>query len=130
MNKKHNNNSRVNLSNLYNQNFSYVKRIKEMNSFNYNKNRLMNNISNIKNKSKKPNEIVSSYSISSSNILKQIRNTNYNKKKVNVLEKNNPLFLYNNVNPKQIKQNNKISLELELNADSQTFSKINKNSSN
>ena len=50
INKKYNNNSRVNLSNLYNQNFSYVKRIKEMNSFNYNKNRLMNNISNIKNK--------------------------------------------------------------------------------
>ena len=123
---KNNNNSRVNLSNLYNQNFSYVKRIKEMNSFNYNKNRLMNNISNIKNNNKKPNEIISSYSISSSNILKQIRNTNYNKNKVNIINKNNPLFLYNNVNPKQIKQNNKISLELELNADSQTFSKINK----
>ena len=48
---KGNNNSRINLSNLYNKNFSYVKRIKEMNSFNYNK-RMMNNISNIKNNKK------------------------------------------------------------------------------
>ena len=125
-------NSRVNLSNLYNQNFSYVKRIKEMNSFNYNQNKMMNNISNIKNKNnKKTNEIISSYSISSSNILKQIRNTNYNKNKTNIIKKNNPLFLYNNVNHNQrIKQNNKISLELELNADSQTFNKYNKVSNN
>ena len=125
-------NSRVNLSDLYNQNFSYVKRIKEMNSFNYNQNKMMNNISNIKNKNnKKTNEIISSYSISSSNILKQIRNTNYNKNKTNIIKKNNPLFLYNNVNHNQrIKQNNKISLELELNADSQTFNKYNKASNN
>ena len=125
-------NSRVNLSNLYNQNFSYVKRIKEMNSFNYNQNKMMNNISNIKNKNnKKTNEFISSYSISSSNILKQIRNTNYNKNKTNIIKKNNPLFLYNNVNHNQrIKQNNKISLELELNADSQTFNKYNKVSNN
>ena len=126
INKK-NSNSRVNLSNIYNQNFSYVKRIKEMNSFNYNKNKFMNNISNIKNKNnKQSNEIISSCSISSSSILKQIRNTNYNKNKVNNINKNNPLFLYNNVNQNQLKQKNKISLELELNADSQTFSKTNK----
>ena len=118
-------NSRVNLSNLYNQNFSYVKRIKEMNSFNYN-NKLKE--SNINNKnSKRTNDIISSYCISSSNILKQIRNTNYNKNKVNIINKNNPLVLYNNANNNQrLKQNNKISLELELNADSQTFSKNNK----
>ena len=128
--------SRVNLSNLYNQNFSYVKRIKEMNSLNYN-NRLMNkisnisNINNIKNKNKRSNEIISSYSISSSSILKQIRNTNYNKNKINIINKNNPIFLYNNINHNQrMKQNNKISLELELNADSQTFSKYNKNNMN
>lgn len=122
-------NSRINLSNLYNQNFSYAKRIKEMNSFNYN-NRMMG--SNINNKNnKKTNEIISSYSISSSNILKQIRNTNYNKKKVNITNKNNPLYLYNNINNNQrLKQNNKISLELELNADSQTFSKYNKATNN
>ena len=126
INKK-NSNSKVNLSNIYNQNFSYVKRIKEMNSFNYNKNKFMNNISNIKNKNnKQSNEIISSCSISSSSILKQIRNTNYNKNKVNNINKNNPLFLYNNVNQNQLKQKNKISLELELNADSQTFSKTNK----
>ena len=123
-------NSRINLSNIYNQNYSYVKRIKEMNSFNYN-NKMMNNISNIKNKNnKKKNEIISSYSISSSNILKQIRKTNYNKNKINVVNRNNPLYYYNNVNHNQrIKQNNKISLELELNADSQTFSRF-KNSNN
>ena len=104
INKK-NSNSRVNLSNIYNQNFSYVKRIKEMNSFNYNKNKFMNNISNIKNKNnKQSNEIISSCSISSSSILKQIRNTNYNKNKVNNINKNNPLFLYNNVNQNQLKQ--------------------------
>ena len=126
INKK-NSNSKVNLSNIYNQNFSYVKRIKEMNSFNYNKNKFMNNISNIKNKNnKQSNEIISSCSISCSSILKQIRNTNYNKNKVNNINKNNPLFLYNNVNQNQLKQKNKISLELELNADSQTFSKTNK----
>ena len=128
-----NNKSRVNLSNLYNQNFSYVKRIREMNSLNYN-NRLMNNISkisNIKNKNKRSNEIISSYSISSSSILKQIRNTNYNKNKINNANKNNPMFLYNNINNNQrMKQNNKISLELELNADSQTFNKYNKNNMN
>ena len=123
------NNSRINLSNLYNKNYSYVKRIKEMNSFNYN-NRMMNNISNIKNKNnKRTNEIISSYSISSSNILKQIRNTNYNKNKVNIINKNNPVFLYKNVN-QRIKQNNKISLELELNADSQGFNKYNKINNN
>ena len=121
--------SRINLSNIYNQNFSYVKRIKEMNSFNYN-NRMMNNIRNKNNKNK--NEIISSYSISSSNILKQIRKTNYNKNRVNVnaVNKNNPLYLYNNISQNQrMKQNNKISLELELNADSQTFSRL-KNSNN
>ena len=59
--REKNNNSRLNLSNLYNQNFSYVKRIKEMNSFNYNNNnikKIMNNISNvnsIKSKNKKRN---------------------------------------------------------------------------
>ena len=128
---KQNGKSRVNLSNIYNQNFSYVKRIKEMNSFNYN-NKIMNNISNIKNKNnKRTNEMISSYSISSSSILKQIRNTNYNKNKVNIINKNNPLFLYNNVNHNQrMKQNNKISLELELNADSQTFSRYNKDNNN
>ena len=126
---KGNNNSRINLSNLYNKNFSYVKRIKEMNSFNYNK-RMMNNISNIKNKNnKKTNEIISSYNISSSNILKQIRNTNYNKNKVNIINKNNPVFVCKNVN-QRIKQNNKISLELELNADSQGFNKYNKINNN
>ena len=126
---KGNNNSRINLSNLYNKNFSYVKRIKEINSFNYNK-KMMNNISNIKNKNnKKTNEIISSYNISSSNILKQIRNTNYNKNKVNIINKNNPVFVCKNVN-QRIKQNNKISLELELNADSQGFNKYNKINNN
>ena len=127
--KERSKNSRVNLSNIYNQNFSYAKRIKEMNSFNYN-NRMMGNGMNIKN-IKNSNEIISSYSISSSNILKQIRNTNYNKNKVNIINKNNPLFLYNNINNNQrMKQNNKISLELELNADSQTFTKNNKINNN
>ena len=123
--------SRVNLSNIYNQNFSYAKRIKEMNSFNYN-NRMMNSINNISNKNyKKPNKIISSYNISSSSILQQIRNTNYNKNKVNIINKNNPLLLYNNVNHNQrMKQNNKISVELELNADSQTFSRHNKSKNN
>ena len=122
--------SRVNLSNIYNQNFSYVKRIKEMNSFNYN-NR-MNNINNINNKNNNiPNKIISSYNISSSSILQQIRNTNYNRNKVNIINKNNPLHLYNNVNHNQrMKQNNKISLELELNDDSQTFSRYNKANKN
>ena len=52
------NNSRLSL-NLYNKNFSYVKRIKEMNSFNYNNNNLkkimsnISSISSIKNKNKK-----------------------------------------------------------------------------
>ena len=120
-------NSRINLSNLYNQNFSYAKRIKEMNSFNYNNRMMGSNINNKNNNNKKTSEIISSYSISSSNILKQIRNANYNKNKVNNTNKNNPLYLYNNINNnKRLKQNNKISLELELNADSQTFSKGNK----
>ncbi len=130
-----NNNSIINLNSLYNQNFSYVKRIKEMNSFNYNNNKMMNNHRNIRNNGeKKTNEIISSYSISSSNILKQIRKTNYNQNKNknkdnNYMRKNNPLYFYNNANVNQnqrMKQNNKISLELELNADSQTFSKHNK----
>jgi hypothetical protein len=124
-------NSRINLSNLYNQNFSYAKRIKEMNSFNYNNRMMGSNINNKNNNNKKTNEIISSYSISSSNILKQIRNANYKKNKVNVANKNNPLYLYNNINNNQrLKQNNKISLELELNADSQTFSKYNKVNNN
>ena len=132
-----NHNSRLNLSNIYNQNFSYVKRIKEMNSFNYNNNsikKIMSNISsinNIKNKNnKRSGEITSSYSISSSNILKQIRNTNYNKSKANIITKNNPLLLYNNSHLKQqMKRNNnknKIRVELELNADSQTFNRHNR----
>ena len=128
--------SQVNLSNLYNQNFSYVKRIRQMNSLNHN-NRLMNNInnisniSNIKNKNKKTNEIISSYSISSASILKQIRNIKYNKNKMNIANKNNPKFFYNNIsNNQRIEQNNKISLELELNAESQTFSRYNKNNMN
>ena len=124
-------NSRINLSNVYNQNFSYAKRIKEMNSFNYNNRMMGNNINNKNSNNKKTNEIISSYSISSSNILKQIRNANYNKNKVNNTNKNNPLYLYNNINNNQrLKQNNKISLELELNADSQTFSKYNKANNN
>jgi hypothetical protein len=124
-------NSRINLSNLYNQNFSYAKRIKEMNSFNYNNRMMGSNINNKNSNNKKANEIISSYSISSSNILKQIRNANYNKNKVNNTNKNNPLYLYNNINSNQrMKQNNKISLELELNADSQTFSKYNKANNN
>ena len=138
--KEKNDNSRLNLSNLYNQNFSYVKRIKEMNSFNYNNNnikKIMSNLSNIntiKNKNKKRNkEIISSYSISSSNILKQIRNTNYNKSKANLINNNNnnPLLLSNNSNFNQPSKrnnnhNNKISVELELNADSRTFNRHNK----
>ena len=132
------NNSRLSL-NLYNKNFSYVKRIKEMNSFNYNNNNLkkiMSNISSInsiKNKNKKRNnEIISSYSISSANILKQIRNTNYNKNKINNINKNNQILLYknSNVNPPSkrnyINNENKIRLELELNADSQTFNRHNR----
>ena len=124
------NKSRINLNSLYNQNFSYVKRIKEMNSFNYSNNKMTNNVRNVRNNGeKKTNEIISSYNISSSNILKQIKKTNYNKIKNNYKRKNNPLFLYNHINVNQnqrMKQNNKISLELELNADSQTFSKHNK----
>ena len=132
-----NNNSRLNLSNLYNQNFSYVKRIKEMNSFNYNNNnikKIINNIhkvNSIKSKNKqRNNEIISSYSISSSNILKDIRKTNYNKNKVNIINNNNPLVLYKNSNINQKSQrnnhNNKIRVELELNADSQTFNRQNR----
>ena len=132
------NNSRLNLSNLYKQNYSYVKRIKEMNSINYNNNlkKIMSNINNInkiKSKNKKRNEeIISSYSISSSNILKQIRNTNYNKNRINLINKNNQHLLYkkSNINSNQIsKRNNfqnKIRVELELNADSQTFNKHNR----
>ena len=132
-----NNNSRLNLSNLYNQNFSYVKRIKEMNSFNYNNNnikKIINNIhkvNSIKSKNKqRNNEIISSYSISSSNILKDIRKTNYNKNKVNIINNNNPLILYKNSNinqkSKRNNHNNKIRVELELNADSQTFNRQNR----
>ena len=137
------NNSRLSLTNLYSQNFSYVKRIKEMNSLNYNNNKHISNImsninsiNNIKSKNKKRNnEIISSYSISSSNILKQIRKTNYNKNRVNVVNNNNnnnnnnnPVLLYKNVNLKQQFRrnninNNKIQVELELNDDSQTFNK-------
>ena len=136
--REKNNNSRLNLSNIYNQNFSYVKRIKEMNSFNYNNNnikKIMNNISNvnsIKSKNKKRNnEIISSYSISSSNILKDIRKTNYNKNKVNIINNNNnPIFVYKNSNinqkSKRNNHNNKIRVELELNADSQTFNRQNR----
>ena len=136
--REKNNNSRLNLSNIYNQNFSYVKRIKEMNSFNYNNNnikKIMNNISNvnsIKSKNKKRNnEIISSYSISSSNILKDIRKTNYNKNKVNIVNNNNnPIFVYKNSNinqkSKRNNHNNKIRVELELNADSQTFNRQNR----
>ena len=137
--REKNNNSRLNLSNLYNQNFSYVKRIKEMNSFNYNNNnikKIMNNISNvnsIKSKNKKRNnEIISSYSISSSNILKDIRKTNYNKNKVNIVNNNNnPILVYkkSNINQKSKRNNhnnNKIRVELELNADSQTFNRQNR----
>jgi hypothetical protein len=137
--REKNNNSRLNLSNLYNQNFSYVKRIKEMNSFNYNNNnikKIMNNISNvnsIKSKNKKRNnEIISSYSISSSNILKDIRKTNYNKNKVNIVNNNNnPILVYKNSNINQKSKrnnhnNNKIRVELELNADSQTFNRQNR----
>ena len=137
--REKNNNSRLNLSNLYNQNFSYVKRIKEMNSFNYNNNnikKIMNNISNvnsIKSKNKKRNnEIISSYSISSSNILKDIRKTNYNKNKVNIVNNNNnPMLVYKNSNINQKSKrnnhnNNKIRVELELNADSQTFNRQNR----
>ena len=132
------NNSRLNLSNLYKQNYSYVKRIKEMNSINYNNNlkKIMSNINNInkiKSKNKKRNEeIISSYNISSSNILKQIRNTNYNKNRINLNNKNNQQILYkkSNLNSNQIsKRNNfqnKIRVELELNADSQTFNKQNR----
>ena len=135
------NNSRLSLTNLYSQNFSYVKRIKEMNSLNYNNKHIsnimsnINSINNIKSKNKKRNnEIISSYSISSSNILKQIRKTNYNKNRVNVVNNNNnnnnnnPVLLYKNVNLKQQFRrnninNNKIQVELELNDDSQTFNK-------
>ena len=132
------NNSRLNLTSLYNQNYSYVKRIKEMNSINFNNNlkKIMSNINNInkiKSKNKKRNEeIISSYSISSSNILKQIRNTNYNKNRLNLINKNNQQLLYkkSNLNSNQIsKRNNfqnKIRVELELNADSQTFNKQNR----
>ena len=132
------NNSRLNFTNLYKQNYSYVKRIKEMNSINYNNNlkKIMSNINNInkiKSKNKKRNEeIISSYSISSSNILKQIRNTNYNKNRINLNNKNNQQILYkkSNLNSNQIsKRNNfqnKIRVELELNADSQTFNKQNR----
>ena len=131
-------NSRLNLTSLYNQNYSYVKRIKEINSFNYNNNlkKIMSNISSInriKSKNKKKNEeIISSYSISSSNILKQIRSTNYNKSRLNLINKNNQHLLYkkSNLNSNQItKRNNfqnKIRVELELNADSQTFNKQNR----
>ena len=134
-------NTRLNLTNLYNQNFSYVKRIKEMNSFNYNYNnnfkKIMNNINNInktrsKNK-KRNNEITSSYSISSSNILKQIRNTNYNKNRTNHInnqnnqnnQRQNIIYKNPNINqfPKRNNFQNKIRVELELNADSQTFNK-------
>ena len=135
--REKNNNSRLRLSNLYNQNFSYVKRIKEMNSFNYNNNNLkkimskINNISNIntiKSKNKKANnEFISSYSISSSNILKQMRDSNYSKNKINVVNKNNRILLYknSNINPlsKRSYNQNKIRVELELNADSQTFNR-------
>ena len=131
-----NHSSRLNLSNSYNQHFSYVKRIKEMNSFNYNNNNIkkilsnISNINNIKNKNnKKSGEITSSYSISSSNILKQIRKTNYSKNKANIANKNNPLLLYKSSNIKQqikrIDNKNKIRVELELNADSQTFNRHN-----
>ena len=131
-------NSRLNLTSLYNQNYSYVKRIKEINSFNYNNNlkKIMSNISSInriKSKNKKKNEeIISSYSISSSNILKQIRSTNYNKSRLNLINKNNQHLLYkkSNLNSNQItKRNNfqnKIRVELELNADSQTLNKQNR----
>ena len=135
--REKNNNSRLHLYNLYNQNFSYVKRIKEMNSFNYNNNNLkkiMSNINNIsslntnKSKNKKAkNEFVSSYSISSSDILKQMRNSNYSKKKMNIVNNNNRLLLYknSNINPlsKRSYNHNKIRVELELNADSQTFNR-------
>ena len=131
-------NSRLNLTSLYNQNYSYVKRIKEINSFNYNNNlkKIMSNISSInriKSKNKKKNEeIISSYSISSSNILKQIRSTNYNKNRINFNNKNNQHLLHkkSNLNSNQVsKRNNfqnKIRVELELNADSQTFNKQNR----
>ena len=135
--REKNKNSRLHLSNLYNQNFSYVKRIKEMNSFNYNNNNLkkimsninkISNINTIKSKNKKANnEFVSSYSISSSNILKQMRDSNYSKNKMNVVNKNNRLLLYknSNINPlsKRSYNQNKIRVELELNADSQTFNR-------
>ena len=52
----------------------------------------ISSINSIKNKNKKRNnEIISSYSISSANILKQIRNTNYNKNKINNINKNNQI---------------------------------------
>ena len=153
MREKSANNSRLNLTNLYSQNFSYVKRIKEMNSFNYNNRHIkkimsnINSINNNKGKNKKRNhEIISSYSISSSNILKQIRKTNYNKNRANIMNNNlnnnfmndnNPVILYKNVNINQQTKrnnvnnnNNKIQVELELNADSQTFNKSGMNNYN
>jgi len=153
MREKSANNSRLNLTNLYSQNFSYVKRIKEMNSFNYNNKHIkkimsnINSINNNKSKNKKRNhEIISSYSISSSNILKQIRKTNYNKNRANIMNNNlnnnymndnNPVILYKNVNINQQTKrnnvnnnNNKIQVELELNADSQTFNKSGMNNYN
>ena len=152
MREKSANNSRLNLTNLYSQNFSYVKRIKEMNSFNYNNKHIkkimsnINSINNNKSKNKKRNhEIISSYSISSSNILKQIRKTNYNKNRANIMNNNlnnnfmndnNPVILYKNVNINQqtkrnnVNNNNKIQVELELNADSQTFNKNGMNNYN
>jgi hypothetical protein len=56
-----------------------------------------------------------------------MRNSNYSKKKMNIVNNNNRLLLYknSNINPlsKRSYNHNKIRVELELNADSQTFNR-------
>ena len=102
-------NSKITIAGIFNKKCMYDKRSREMSSFNYNK-RIMNN------NNKKSDEIISSNRISSSNILKHIRQSNYH-------NKNN----INNVNNNQrMKQNNKISVEYKLEEDCQIFIKNNK----
>jgi len=63
-------------------------------------------------------------------VIKGEQKTNYSKNKANIANKNNPLLLYKSSNIKQqikrIDNKNKIRVELELNADSQTFNKHNR----
>jgi hypothetical protein len=117
-----NNNSKKIFNPIFNQNNN--KKNKEMNYFNY-KHRIIK-----RSKNNKKEEIISSNRISGSNILKEIRHSNYynrNQNRNNI--SNNQIYSYKNINAnnyRKKKKNSKISLELEFNEDYKGFNKYNK----